>query len=69
MASCGERASLIITGDVDGTSTHLARERLELRCALPQGHPGSHHDPEKAPERWDASPGQFATLLRHEPNE
>jgi hypothetical protein len=69
MASCAERAILIITGDVDGTSTTLARGRVELRCSLPHGHPGSHHDPENAPERWEASPGQLATLLRHEPEQ
>lgn len=67
MAVCGERAVLIVTGEVEGTSTHLARRRLELRCALPLGHAGTHHDPENAPERWNAAQGQVATLLRHEP--
>jgi hypothetical protein len=68
MSDCGERAILIITGEVEGTSTHVARRRTELRCKLPLGHVGAHHDPEHAGEHWDAAAGQVTTLLRHEPN-
>jgi hypothetical protein len=67
MTNCEERAILIITGDVEGTSTHVARRRVELRCRLPRGHVGAHHDPENDSERWDAVAGQVATLLRHDP--
>jgi hypothetical protein len=68
MSDCGERAILIITGEVEGTSTHVARRRTELRCGLPRGHMGAHRDPKHAGEHWDAVAGQVATLLRHEPD-
>lgn len=67
MTDCGERAILIVTGDFVGTSTHVARRRVELRCRLPGGHAGAHEDPEHGHERWDASTGQVPTILRHEP--
>ena len=66
MTECGERAVTIITGSVQGTSTHVARRRIELRCRLAQGHAGAHHDAEQG-ERWEGALGQTATLLRHEP--
>lgn len=64
MTDCGERAILIVTGEVAGTSTHIARRRVELRCSLERGHPGAHRDASE--ETWDAAAGEVATLLRHE---
>jgi hypothetical protein len=66
MSECGERAVLIITGDVEGTSTQVARRRVELRCGLPRGHAGVHRDADNAAESWESASGHVATLLRDE---
>jgi hypothetical protein len=63
--SCGERAVLIITTRVDGTSTSVARRRVELRCGLGAGHGGKHRDLDQS-EEWASTPGQRTTLLRDE---
>jgi hypothetical protein len=65
MKLCGERAVLVITRTVDGTSTSVARSRTELSCQLPSGHAGAHVDTEHA-EQWESKPGDRPTLLRHE---
>jgi hypothetical protein len=65
MAECGERAALIITRSIEGTSTTIARQRLELTCGLPEGHGGPHHDTVHD-EAWDAPVGRISTLLRDE---
>ena len=65
MGECAERAMLIVTRAIEGTSTTIAHQRLPLICVLPQGHEGSHHDSEHG-ESWEAPPGRIATLLRHE---
>ena len=62
---CGEIAVLIITSSVEGTSTSVARQRVELRCGLDAGHQGLHRD-EQAGEEWASRPGQKTTLLRDE---
>lgn len=62
---CGELAVLIVTTTVEGTSTSVARRRIELRCGLRAGHPGLHRDAEQN-EEWASEPGHKATLLRHE---
>ena len=68
MLPCGQRAVLVITRTVDGTSTSVARSRLELTCGLPSGHRGAHVDTNRA-EQWESKPGQVPTLLRHEDEE
>jgi hypothetical protein len=66
--TCGQRAALVVTRVVSGTSTSIARRRVELVCSLPAGHEGEHEDVEHK-ERWSAVRGQIATLLRHEEDE
>jgi hypothetical protein len=62
---CGELAVLIVTTTVEGTSTSVARRRIELCCGLRAGHEGLHRDPQ-ANEEWASTPGQKTTLLRDE---
>jgi hypothetical protein len=68
MAECGHRAVLVVTRGVEGTSTSVARRRVELSCRLPAGHAGQHEDTE-AHERWEGRPSQRPTILRHEEDE
>ncbi len=65
MSECAERAVLIITRTVEGTSTAIVQQRLVLSCTLPQGHSGAHRNEEQG-ESWEAAEGKVATLLRHE---
>jgi Fe-S-cluster containining protein len=64
MTFCGHHAVLLVTQDVADTSTSVARERIELRCGLEQGHSGPHHDSARD-ETWQGEQGRRATLLRH----
>jgi hypothetical protein len=68
MKACGQRAALVFTRVVTGTSTSIARRRVELVCSLADGHEGEHEDAEHH-ERWSAARGQTPTLLRHEEDE
>ncbi len=68
MASCGSRALLLITGMVEGTSTSVARRRIELTCRLTAGHEGQHRSPEHE-AFWDEKPGRITTLTRHDPED
>ena len=68
MAECGQRAVLVVTRGVEGTSTEVALRRIPLTCRLAAGHQGEHHDAEHG-ERWQAARGQNTTLLRHEEDE
>ncbi len=63
MKQCEGRATLVITANVTGTSTSLARRRVSLRCHLSEGHVGPHQDTEHA-EQWEGD--QPKTLLRSE---
>jgi hypothetical protein len=66
MSDCVHRAVLVITRTVEGTTTSVARARVELRCGLPAGHGGHHRDRDHG-ESWEDKPGQpQTTLLRHE---
>lgn len=62
---CGQRAVLVITREVAGTSTNIASRRVELTCDEPAGHDGSHRDHDSG-EVWQSDPGKVPTLLRHE---
>ncbi len=63
--SCKHRAILIVTGPIEGTSTSVARTRIELSCSEPEGHGGMHHD-EKHGERWEDRGPELTHLLRHQ---
>jgi hypothetical protein len=65
MSACGQTAVLIVTRRIEGTSTNVARRRVELVCGLSAGHAGPHHDAVND-ERWDSEHGRRQTLLRHE---
>jgi hypothetical protein len=65
MSECGQQAILLITVTPMGTSTHVARERVQLRCQLQEHHQGPHRDLENK-EEWEAPAGRIPTLLRDE---
>jgi len=54
-----------MTRSVEGTTTNVARERVELMCRLPSGHEGKHHDTVRK-ESWEGETGRITTLLRDE---
>jgi len=56
---------LIVTRDVSGTSSSVAKERANLRCFLPEGHEGPHRD-EMADIRWEDQGHRVRLLLCHE---
>jgi hypothetical protein len=63
--SCKHRAILIVTHAIEGTSTNVAKTRVELTCGEPEGHAGQHHDKRRG-ERWDDRGNQLTHLLRHD---
>ena len=65
MPTCASEATLVITQNVDGTSTNVVRKKMKLRCQLPIGHTGSHRDTEQG-ETWEGRDGEKPTVLRHE---
>jgi hypothetical protein len=65
MAECRQGAVLVITGDVEGTTTNVVRRRLVLNCGLPSGHPGAHRDLVHG-ETWEGDRADRTTLVRHE---
>jgi len=65
---CGHRAVLVITSQVEGTSTSVARRKVDLACGLPKGHAGAHHDAQHD-EDWEGAPGTRPTVLRDEDEE
>lgn len=65
MSECGEQAVLLITMNPSGTTTNVARRRIELRCRLEAGHAGLHRDTERN-EEWEPVKSGRATLLRQE---
>jgi hypothetical protein len=65
---CGHRAILVVTRTVEGTSTTVARRRIELSCGLTTGHTGPHRDLAH-PEEWLTRASTRPTLLRHEEDE
>jgi hypothetical protein len=62
--NCKHRAILIVTRAVEGTSTNVAKERVELSCSEPSGHTGTHHD-KRRDERWEDRGSEVTHLLRH----
>jgi hypothetical protein len=63
--SCKHRALLIITRDVRGTTSNLAKKRTELQCGEPEGHDGPHRD-EAHGESWDDRGSDLTHILRDE---
>ncbi|HEX3773357.1 MAG TPA: hypothetical protein VHV51_02775 [Polyangiaceae bacterium] len=63
--SCDSRAVLIVTRQMEGTSTNVARQRFQLHCALENGHSGPHRDNEHEQE-WEMVEGRPTLLLRDE---
>jgi hypothetical protein len=63
--ACDARAVLLVTRQMEGTATNVARQRIELHCSLPEGHEGAHRD---APNRqeWQVVQGRPTLLLRDE---
>jgi hypothetical protein len=62
--TCKHRAILIVTRAVEGTSTSVAEQRVELSCGEAEGHDGPHHDREHG-ERWDDRGQPLTHVLRH----
>lgn len=63
--SCKHRAILIVTRQVEGTATNVARQRVELECGEPEGHDGMHFDSRRG-ERWEDRGPQLTHLLRQQ---
>lgn len=62
---CRHRAVLIVTREVQGTSTTIARERKNLSCGLEKDHVGPHQDAQYE-EEWQDDEKQLTHILRHE---
>jgi hypothetical protein len=62
---CDSRAVLIVTRQMEGTSTNVARQRFELHCGLEAGHAGPHRDAAYEQE-WEMVQGRPTLLLRDE---
>jgi hypothetical protein len=62
---CDTRAVLLVTRQIEGTSTNVARQRTELHCSLPPGHAGPHRDEQHAQE-WEVIKGRPSMVLRNE---
>ncbi len=63
--SCPYRAVLLVTRDMRGTSSSIAKERVELTCVESEGHEGAHQDA-RTGIRWEDHGKTVRTLLRHE---
>jgi hypothetical protein len=63
--SCDARAALIVTKQMEGTSTNVARQRFELHCGLAGGHSGPHRDAAYEQE-WEVVQGRPTLLLQDE---
>ena len=62
---CPHRALLIVTRTVEGTSSNVAKRRVELRCGQPAGHGGPHVDAEHD-EQWEDRGHRMSHILRHD---
>ena len=62
---CDARAVLLVTRQMEGTSTNVARQRIELHCSLSAGHTGPHRDESQAQE-WEVIKGRPSMILRNE---
>jgi hypothetical protein len=63
--TCKHRAVLIVTRAVEGTSTSVAQERIQLECSEDEGHVGSHRDHTHG-ESWEDRGQPLTHVLRHQ---
>ena len=63
--ACDARAVLIVTRQMEGTATNVAKQRIELRCSLAPEHAGPHRDATHAQE-WLVVQGRPRMVLRDE---
>lgn len=63
--ACDARAVLLVTKQMEGTATNIARQRIELHCSLAVGHPGPHRDESEA-QQWVVVEGRPSMNFRDE---
>ncbi|HYQ41334.1 MAG TPA: hypothetical protein VER11_05190 [Polyangiaceae bacterium] len=63
--ACDARAVLLVTRQIEGTSTNVARQRIELHCSLPPEHGGAHRD-EKHAQEWVVVKGRASMVVLDE---
>ena len=63
--ACDARAVLIVTRQMEGTSTNVARQRIELRCSLTPQHSGPHRD-EQHSQEWVVVKGRASMVVLDE---
>jgi hypothetical protein len=61
--TCPHTASLIVTREVKGTSSSVAKRRVELSCSEPEGHGGPHRDTHHG-ESWQDRGDVHTHILR-----
>ncbi len=63
--ACDAMAVLLVTRQMEGTSTNVARQRIELRCSLSPGHTGPHRD-ETHKQEWVVVKDRASMVVRDE---
>jgi len=63
--ACDARAVLLVTRQMEGTSTHVAQQRIELHCSLPPDHEGPHRD-ETEGQEWVVVKGRASMVVLDE---
>ncbi|MES1177355.1 MAG: hypothetical protein ABUL62_23735 [Myxococcales bacterium] len=63
--ACDARAVLLVTRQMEGTATNVAKQRIELHCSLSPEHSGPHRDVTHAQE-WVVVRGRPSLVLRDE---
>ena len=63
--ACDARAVLLVTRQMEGTATNVAKQRIELHCTLSPEHPGPHRDAAHHQE-WVVVQGRPSLVLRDE---
>ncbi len=63
--ACDARAVLLVTRQMEGTATNVAKQRIELHCSLEPKHSGPHRDASQAQE-WVVVSGRPSLVLRDE---
>ncbi len=67
--TCKHRAVLIVTRSVKGTSSNVAKARIDLRCGRSADHQGPHRDLDHD-ESWEGrDKNAIPHLVRHESEE
>ena len=61
--ACLHRAIVLVTGDVPGTSSSIAKERFEICCDLDEAHEGPHRN-EEHNENWEDRGGPVTHIVR-----